>query len=72
MTIDDKIVDLEFERISRLPILNPNLENLKDITMAYANQLFQLGHMDVTSCFPVGSSFVAEVSVKIVEVKKES
>jgi len=53
MSDENKIVSLEHERLSRLPMLDTNLKDVMDLTKAYLNQLISMGHKEISGSFPV-------------------
>ena len=65
---DDKVVNLELERIARLPMLDARIEDLQALVEACANQLVYLGHSNFIATFPVGS-MSANISVEVITPK---
>jgi len=61
---EQNVVNLEAERIARLPMLDVNLSDLNELMTAFVNQFIYLGHRDVIAAIPVGD-WRAELSVKV-------
>lgn len=65
---DDKVVSLEEKRLSKLPMLDTNIDELSVLIERFVNQCVAMGHREFCGSFQVGN-LEATIDVRILEKK---